>query len=334
MTEKPLTIWVLTEGIAGTENQCLGIAQALKNMKDGVITIKRVKLKWPFSWFSPYVSIAEGPGMLTRDSDMIAPPWPDVVIAGGRKAVGPARYIKRVNPPTIIVMVQNPHVDVRAFDLIAAPYHDNLSGPNVVVTDGACNNITVESLQTARDKWADVLALLPRPRIAVMIGGNSKTHKLGPRQMDDIVAFLHDLQGRHRAGLMITVSRRTPTDVAARLSHALSGPHTVIYDGVGDNPYHGFLALADYIICTSDSVSMLSDAATTGKPVFIWPLPGGSAKFDRFYARLRDRHITRERAEMLKGDLSPWTYTPYNDSGYVAEALKKLIEQRNTTSTS
>jgi uncharacterized protein len=318
-----LTIWVLTEGIAGTENQCLGIAEAI----GGDILVKKIGLKWPYSWISPHLSWGEGPAALTANSDAITPPFPDIVIAGGRKAVGSARFIKRASQNrTIVIVVQNPHTRLDSFDVVASPVHDQLRGPNVIQTDGAANRITQDILDVAALAWSTTLANLPNPRIAVMIGGTSKTHRFGTRQMQDLIVKLKTLQNTHHAGLMITVSRRTPRDLVSMLHTKLKDPMTYIYDGNGANPYAGFLALADYIVCTSDSVSMLSDAATTGKPVYMVPLPGGSAKFDRFYTHLAELGVIRE----FDGTLENWEYPPFDDARRVARAVTSLLQDRHS----
>lgn len=317
MSEK-LTIWVLTErGLTGTENQCLGIAEAL----NGNITVKRIGLKWPYRLWSPFLRCGEGPNMFAVESDPVSPPFPDIVIAGGRKAIGPSRYIRHASlGRTFVCIVQDPKVNLTDFDLIAAPAHDDVIGPDVFVTNGAPNRITPALLTAAHDKWASTLSPLPSPRIAVLIGGNSKTHRLGTHQMDGIITRLKQVQMAQNAGLMITISRRTPKDLAEKLIKAFPPPH-VVYTGSGDNPYHGFLAYADYIICTNDSTSMISDTATTGKPIEIIELPGHSKRHDRFMAMLRSLGVTNNNGG----------YTPWNDARRVADRIKDLLEKRKLT---
>ena len=310
-----LTIWIVSQGIAGTENQCLAVAEAL----GGTVTIKRVDLRGLWRFVSPWWALGEGPGMLTPDSDTMTPPWPDVVIAGGRRAVGIARYIRRASGGhTIVIMMQNPYVAPQTFDLVAAPFHDNIKGPNVIVTDGAPtrNNATV--LDVARTRWADTLGTLPGPRLAVLVGGNSRTHTLGPAEMDALIARVQAIQVKDNASLMITVSRRTPAELVARLETALNGPHTVIFTGQGENPYAGFLAFADYFIITNDSTSMISDAASTGKPIDIFRLTGTSKRSERFQAHLDALGI----GDFRRG------YKPFDDAGRVAQAVRDLLEQR------
>ena len=123
------------------------------------------------------------------------------------------------------------------------------------------------------------------------------------------------------AGLMVTASRRTGDKNRKILQNSLQDTSAYIWNGTGENPYFGFLAWADYILVTADSVSMLSEAATTGKPVYIIPMEGGAPRLDKFHALLKDKGIARD----FNGTLELWGYTPLNDSGLVADAIRQHI---------
>lgn len=355
-----LTIWVMTQGIAGTENQCLGVAEALVLKYGGTIVTKRVNLRFPYRLWSPFLKWGEGPGMLTHTSDPITPPWPDVLIAGGRRAIGIARYIRKASKGrTFVCVVQHPKVSFDDFDLVAMPWHDSeaplspcgggwraedaTGEEKVFITHGAPNRITPALLDAARAKWQDTLAPLPAPRTAVLIGGNSRTHRMGTTTMDHLIEHLRALHATRGGSLMMTVSRRTPKDLreklerafqpchprvggdpstnnpnAAQWAPAFAGATTLVFTGQGENPYHGFLSFADYIVCTTDSTSMISDAATTGKPIEFFLLPGGSARHDRFIANCRDLGV----------GVPGTTYTPWADAERVAEVIDKMIKER------
>ncbi len=330
--QQKLTIWVLTErGLTGTENQCLGVAEALSAEIPCDIITKRLRLRWPQCLWSPYLPFGEHLGMVSADSDPLTTPFPDILIAAGRKAVGPARAIRQASQGrSFICILQHPRVNLNDFDLVAMPVHDwkngtfsALTAPStpdrLFLTHGAPNRITPTLLAAAREKWKRELSALPAPRLAVLIGGNSKTHRLGTGQMEDIIARLRKRQKTTGGGLMITVSRRTPKDLVEKLKDAFKDRNTaLIYTGTGENPYHGFLAWADYILSTNDSTSMLSDAATTGQPIDMIPLPGGSKRHDRFMAHLTSCGIgVDDRA-----------YPPFHDAQDVALKILELLEQR------
>ena len=119
----------------------------------------------------------------------------------------------------------------------------------------------------------------------------------------------------------MTPSRRTGAENVATLKDGLRGHRAEIWDGTGENPYFGFLAHADQIVVTCDSVSMVSEACATGKPVYVFDLPGGSAKFKRFHQVLRDEGITRP----FTGEPQDWRYEPFNDTAHVAAEICRLM---------
>lgn len=311
--------WVITEGLAGTENQCLGIAEAL-GIKP---VVKRIALRQPWKTFSPWLGFE---CVRTFDPPLEPGPgarWPDLVIASGRKSIAAARYIKkRSGGRTFTVQIQDPRVSPRQFDLVAVPEHDRLRGPNVIVTKAAPNRIFPERLAEAKQDFP-ALEKIRAPRIAVLIGGNSKTHRLTP----DLTGKLCEDLKKLGAGLMITASRRTGEDSRKILESAfppgpVSAGHGFLWDGMGPNPYFAFLAWADYIVVTSDSASMISEAATTGKPVYVFDLEGRSRKFDTLYGSLRAAGIIRPLGDRLE----PWTYPPLNDAALLAAAIKARLK--------
>lgn len=307
VNEKKPVLWVITEGMAGTENQCLGVAESL-----GLTPfVFRVGLRQPWKTLSPWLGFERA----ATFTPALSPPWPDILITAGRKAVAAARYIKKQSGgKTFTVHLQDPHVSSKHFDLLAVPFHDRMRGDNVIVTDGAPNRITDKQLAAAKEKFASRFAALPSPRVAVLIGGNSRTHQFTPDIMRELCARLKNMN----AGIMVTASRRTGAESMDILREGLP-TSAYLWDGTEDNPYFGMLAWADHVVVTGDSVSMISDAGTTGKPVHVVDLSGGSAKFDRFHAHMREIGVTRP----FTGDLTPWTYPRLNDAGRIADAIKR-----------
>ena len=314
-----LTVWVLVErGLIGTEKQCVAVAEALGAQP----VIKRITLRQPWRFLSPFINI----GIRFGFGEKIVPPWPDVLICGGRKSVGLALWIKKMSHGrTYTVCILDPKLHRDKFDLIAAPVHDGLSGPNIVQTIGAPNAITWQRLAEASAKWSPHFAALPSPRVAVLVGGTSRTHSMPRAKMETLAAQLRDL-ATQGCGLMITASRRTGAENLKILQDALAGTSAYIWDGQGDNPYEGFLALAEYIIVTSDSVSMTSESASTGKPVYRYDLSGGSARFDAFHVLMDLKGATRP----FTGILEKWTYAPITDAQTVAEAIRAGVSSRHT----
>jgi mitochondrial fission protein ELM1 len=253
----------------------------------------------------------------------MAPPWPALIVTSGRSAIPVAFGVRRANRgATRIVNVQDPGYFRSRFDLIVVPDHDVLTGPNIMTTAGALGRVTRTVLADAAARFGPALSPLPRPRVAVLIGGANKVHRTPPeicaRVADDLARI-----AATGAGLMVTFSRRSGPELEGAVRAALAGSGAAIWDGAGENPYFGYLALADHIVVTEDSASMVSEAAATGKPISILSLAGGSAKFTRFHAGMRARGIARP----FTGRVEDWTYPPLDETGRVADAVRSLLRR-------
>lgn len=315
--------WVMSDGKAGMENQCLGLAEAVGT----VPVVKRIDLKSPWRQLTPYLPAAI-PGSLTAASDPLSPPWPDLLITSGRQAVGLALAIRRRSGGrTFCVHIQNPGVPTALFDLVVMPQHDRKSGRSIISTRGALHRVTPARLADAAARFAPRLAALPHPRIAVLIGGSNGVYQLTPVVMRDVAEKLACLARTHGAGLMVTPSRRTGAENEAILRTALAGLPAEVWDGTGENPYFAYLGSADAVIATCDSVSMISEAASTGKPVHVIELAGGSAKFRRFHEML----YADGTARPFTGALETWTYAPLDDTARVAADVLRRMAERNGT---
>ncbi len=313
MSESDKACWIVTEGIAGTENQCLGLAEAL-GLKP---VVKRIKLKSPWRQLSPWLCFGHQYA-LAPDSDRIDPPYPDILLASGRKSIGTALHIKKKSSgKTFLVQVQDPRMNPKHFDLVVVPQHDPARGENVIVTTGALHRVTTEKIEAEKSKFAPLLESLLPPRVAVLIGGTSKVHQMTAASTKKLTAQLSGL----KASLMITASRRTGIENAQVLRAALKGPNIYFWDGTGENPYFALLGFADYIIVTEDSVSMTSEAISTGKPVYVAALDGGAKRLDLFHKLLQEQGYTRP----FVGTLEKWSYTPPHDTLKVANEIRRRL---------
>ena len=179
------------------------------------------------------------------------------------------------------------------------PRHDRLRGPRVLVTEGAVHRVTPARLAAERRRFP-ALAILPRPIIGVLIGGANGAYRLDLEQLVEIADRIAAAVKRRGGSVVVTPSRRTGADGVRLLRERLAGIPGQVWDGVGENPYFAYLAVADALIVTADSVSMVSEAAATGKPVHIVDLPGGDAKFARFHKRCAMAGITRPFAGKIE----------------------------------
>jgi len=316
------TCWVVTDGAAGTENPCLGLADAL-----GVSpSVKRIQVRAPWRWLPP--ELWPNPlAALSGEADTLRPPWPQIVIGSGRKAAAPVAAVKRAAPASFAVFVQDPRMPPDLFDAIVAPRHDEMGGANVITTTGALTRVGAERLAAAREAFAPTVQDLPAPRIAVLVGGRSRGYDLGTARARRLGRDVADLCASTGGGAMVTTSRRTPPAAAEALRNALSGQPALVWQPGRDpepNPYMGFLAWADHILVTEESVTMLSEAAATGRPVHILPMDGGRAKFARFHRELVDLGVARH----FDGTLPTWSYGALAESTRVARTLRGWMAAR------
>jgi mitochondrial fission protein ELM1 len=309
--------WVLHDGKAGMASQALGLAEAC-----GFPFVEKplaIRLPWrllpPRLWLLPRRA-AGAAGFV--------PPWPDLVIACGRNAAMPALAIRRASGGhTVAAQIQDPGIGYGAFDLFVVPRHDRLRGARVLVTEGAVHRVTPARLAAARRRFA-AFAALPRPILTVLIGGNNRAYRLTLPRLAEIAEAIAGALAATGGSALVTPSRRTGAAGAALLRRRLAGLPATIWDGAGDNPYFAYLAYADAVLVTADSVSMISEAAATGKPVHILDLPGGNAKFARFHEAMRMAGITRP----FRGSIESWSYAVPDDTGRAGARLRALVLSR------
>jgi|SRR5579862_218368 len=312
-------VWVLHDGKPGMASQALGLAEA-----SGLpFAERRLAVRPPWAWLPPVLWLAP----LRAASDKgarLRPPWPDLVIGCGRNAVRPALAIRRASGGcTLAAQVQDPRFGRAEFDLMFVPEHDRLRGPSVVVTRGALHRVTPARLAIERCRFA-ALEGLPRPVLGVLIGGSNRAYRFELQRLADIADSIAAAVRQSGGSVLLTPSRRTGDRGLALLRQRLAGVPGMIWDGAGDNPYYAFLALADALLVTADSISMVSEAAATGKPVHVIGLAGGDAKFARFHDSMRRAGITRP----FNGKIERWSYTPLDDNARAGAALRALLLSR------
>jgi uncharacterized protein len=307
------TTWIVTDGGAGYEVQALGIAEALGVTPD----IKRVKQPPPWRWLAPW-----GPAMKAGD---IRPPWPDLVLAAGRQSIPFARFIRRASQgKTFVVVLQDPRVPPDWFDFVWVPAHDRLRGPNVFSTIVSPHRLTPERLLGEAHRILPSIDHLPRPRVAVLLGGANGVFRFDEKAARRIGHELVELARRHGAGLMVTPSRRTGARQTQIIRERIKGVAQVMWNGEGENPYFGYLGAADVILVTCDSVNMVGEAAGTGKPVYVIGLEGGSAKWDRFLGAV----YAHGAARPFQGEIDSWAYRPLNATEEIAAAIADAMGAR------
>src|SRR5262249_39704686 len=184
-----------------------------------------------------------------------APPWPDFAMSIGRLTPPYIRRLKQLaGLATYTVILQDPRVAAKTADLFWVPEHDMRRGPNVITTLTAPHSFTRERLRELRTYLPSDIAALPKPRVAVLLGGPNGYFPHPAPVPARLAAALGTLAAQG-AGLMVTPSRRTPPEVVAFVREATAGTRRLLWEGSGDNPYPALLAHADAFIVPADSVN-------------------------------------------------------------------------------
>jgi mitochondrial fission protein ELM1 len=307
-----LTSWVLTDGKAGDELQSLSVAEALGLQPE----IRRVKPRAPFAWAMPWGPIdpRERPGV---QNSPLVPPFPDLLIASGRRAVPYLRFVKSASGGrTFTVFLKDPRTGPATADFIWSPSYDRLRGPNVLNTLTPPHRISARRLEEARARPDSRLARLPRPKVAVLAGGDSRHHRF---TQADVTRFLEGLAALAATGasLMITASRRTPPVLKVALTELARRHGGFFWDGSGENPYIALLAQADAIVVTADSFNMIGEAAVTGTPILVFEPTGGHPKLKVFLDGMKALGAVHP----FRGRLEGKAYPPVNSTPQIARAV-------------
>ncbi len=334
MSHAPL-IWTLTDDRAGNVAQALGVAEALQRP----FVTKDIRYT-PLARLPNIVTGARLVGLTPESRMALTPPWPDVVVAAGRRTAPAARWIKRhAGKPVIIAHLMNPgRSGAEEFDLIAVPRHDCVvpggDAPNVLRTTGAPHRLTELRLKSAADVWSARLSHLPRPFVAVIVGGATHSKPFPAALAVELGRKISGLTAAAGGTVLLATSRRTGRDAERALLEAIPEPRkTFFWSDGGDNPYFGFLALADAVVVTGDSVSMCSEACATPGPVYIYAPDGMVApKHARLHKNLYELGFARPFPENPRGNLDSWRHPPLNAAGDVAQAIDNLIGKRFTSS--
>jgi mitochondrial fission protein ELM1 len=310
-------VWVLADPAPGHAGQALGVAEALGE-PFAVKTLAYTKA----AALPNVLRGASRMGLTAESKRALAPPWPDLVIAAGRRTAPVARWIKRQAPGARLVQILHPgQAGLAEFDLVAVPRHDRAPpAANLLPILGVPHRVTEEKLAEAAKLWASNLRHYKRPFLAVLVGGATRRRPFTGRMAADLVSRLAALKLRLGGSFLVTLSRRTPPEVKAALEALLPHPR-LIHDPKegGENPYFGFLALADAVVVTGDSVSMLCEAAATQAPVHLFAPEGWvTAK----HARLHDELIAGGYIQRLDGRAMATKHPPLNAAKDVAQAIR------------
>jgi len=266
--------WLLASPHAGDNSQLFALANAL----GWPYETKRLVYHQSESLLR-FVGRATLAALNKEKSDAIAPPFPDLILAAGRATEAVAGWIRRHgNRRARIVFIGAPWNELDRFDLvIATPQYAIAPRDNVLRNPLPFHGVHPASLAAAAKAWLPRLAHRPHPWFAVLVGGSSGPYIFGPAAAGRLGRQVSDMARKAGGTLLVSTSARTGRDAGQALSAALSASHYFHEwtPGAADNPYLAFLALAERIVVTADSVSMISEACATGKPVLLFDIEEG-----------------------------------------------------------
>jgi uncharacterized protein len=303
-------ILIVTPDKAGHEVICRGVAQAL----GGEIASLQAQPRRLYALLAPW-----GP------ADPLTPfpsDPPDIAIGSGRTAAPVLRALKkRSGGRTFTAFLHDPRAKRAAFDMIWAPEHDRLKGPNVISTLSSPHTLSPELIAGARAALDSRVAALKAPRLALLLGGPSSAYKYEPGDVEEL-ARLARTAGEQGYSVMVTPSRRTPvglTRVVANAIAALPDDRRFVWTGDGPNPFLHMIANASAVVVTADSVNMVGEAAATGAPVHLFTPTGRPRKTKIFL----DGMIAKGAVRPWAGRIEQWSYEPIDATSDIAAEIAR-----------
>jgi len=308
-------IWALSDGRAGNARQAEALAAALSPQAEALHLDPRAPWRWTAPRWLPGARHAFGSDYASRLDAA-----PDLAIGCGRQAALATRLVGRRGARTVQIL--DPRIDPRHWDLVVVPEHDALRGDNVLVARGSLHPVDDTWLAGARTAHP-ALGALPGPRIAVLLGGDSRHGRFDVAAFTAVADRLDAIVARDGGSLLLTGSRRTSPAVREALRARYAGRAGCVWaDGRdGANPYAGLLGWADRIVCSSDSVNMLSEACATRAPVFVF----APAALDGAPQRFVDGLLADGRARPFEDALAAFDVTPLRETARIAAEVRARL---------
>ena len=319
-------IWLIDAYRAGERQQVRALVDALAAVPGRSCETIALEYRQPVVW--PHVlGLASLAGVTAASRRRLEPPWPDLVVSCGVRNEPVCRWIReRSGGRTRYVHVGRPWGPLDSFDLvITTPQYRVPPHPKVLHNRLTLHGISRPRLERAAARVRDAVANLPAPRIAVAVGGNSGPYTFGPRAAARLGEQASALARASGGSLLVTTSSRTGPEASRALAESLTAPHRFHDWRAGDdgNPYLGFLALADRLIVTADSIAMLSEACATGKPVQMFDVGGMRGGSDPDPAPAPDPRDFRLTG-LLYAAMMRWLWAPLSrDITQVHTALER-----------
>ena len=305
---------LLSEGMHGMISQAEGLAKAL----DIEFTHHTVETNNFWKLFPPKVTPVTQKVFKKIDSKEF-----DVIISCGRKSVIPSIYLKKNSNKKITnIHIQDPKVNLSNFSYVIAPEHDELTGVNVFSTKGAIHYLTKEEINNHTNYLKDKLQS-EKEYFLLILGGPTKHYEYSEENISNIFDLFNDLVKKNNLQGIVVPSMRTPVNIIDLAKNKL-GEKSLVIDTVDKKAYLSALSLAKYISVTCDSTSMISEAALTGKPIYIAGIP--TKKNDKRIKKFRELFDQLNITKKLDNKLETWHYENLDETSRIANEIKKQLD--------
>ena len=304
---------LLTEGMHGMISQVEGLAKAL----DIEFTHQKVELNSFWKMIPPN---------LTPISKLVFKNFDfqdfDIIISCGRKSVIPSIYLKRNSKKKVFnIHIQDPKVSLSNFDFIIAPEHDSISGKNVITSKGAIHYLTLEEIKNNHN-YLEKKLKKNMDYLLLVLGGPNKYYDYDDQNLRKIFDKIKKISSSDNLQTIVIPSMRTPKR-SINLADELLGKENLVITNIDKKAYLSGLSLAKYIVVTCDSTSMISEAAITGKPIYIADIP--AKKNDQRFKMFRELFGKLNITKNLNEKLEIWNYKSLNETVRIAKVIKKQL---------
>ena len=304
---------LLTEGMHGMISQVEGLAKAL----DLDFTHHKVELDNFWKLLPPKLTPISQKVFKKINTDDF-----DVIISCGRKSVIPSIYLKKNSPKKVVnIHIQDPKVSLNNFDYIIAPQHDGLMGNNVYQTNGAIHYLTQDEIDSHSDYLKSRLDL-NKDYFLLILGGPTKHYDYSEKNISNVLNIFNNLVIKNNLQGIVIPSMRTPKNII-ELSKIKLQQNSLVIDTIDKKAYLSALSLAKYICVTCDSTSMISEAALTGKPIYVADIP--TNKNDQRIRKFRELFSRLNIIKKLDDSLESWDYERLDETSRVANEIKKQL---------
>ena len=304
---------LLTEGMHGMISQVEGLAKAL----DIDFTHHKVELNSFWKLIPPKLTPISKLTFKNFDPNDF-----DIIISCGRKSVIPSIYLKKNSKKKVYnIHIQDPKVSLNHFDCVVAPEHDGLSGENVLLSKGAIHYLTQEEINNNRNYLIEKLDK-DKSYLLLILGGPNKYYDYTDQNLTKIFHQVKKVLEDNKLQMIIIPSMRTPNNII-NLANDYFGKEHLVIKNVDKKAYLSGLSLSKYIVVTCDSTSMISEAALTGKPIYIAEIP--AKKNDYRFKNFRELFNKLNIIKNLDEKLEIWNYENLDETNRIAKEIKKKI---------